>query len=66
MKRELSKWGKKCKVQMVILGKSLSDVADSTGYSRTYISAIMNGRVVAPKETIEKISRALGVDPTFL
>lgn len=62
MARELSEWGKQCKVQMLLLGKSLSDIADDTGYSRTYISAIINGRVNVPEETIKKISVALGIN----
>lgn len=61
MKRELSPWGKLCKTQMIVLGKSLRDIADETGYTRTYISAIINGRVIVPDETVEKISKSLGI-----
>lgn len=62
MKRELTPWGKQCKIQMVALGKSLSDLSDETNLSRTYISAIINGRQVAPEETMSAISAALKVD----
>lgn len=65
MKRELSPWGKKCKTQMVELNKSLADVSKETRLSRTYISSIINGRTLAPKETILCISRALQVDETL-
>lgn len=62
MKRELTPWGKQCKMQMVALGKSLSDLSNETNLSRTYISAIINGRQVAPEETMNAISSALDVD----
>ena len=62
MKRELTPWGKQCKIQMVALGKSLSDLSDETNLSRTYISAIINGRMLAREETMNAISSALEVD----
>lgn len=62
MKRELTPWGKQCKIQMVALGKSLSDLSNETNLSRTYISAIINGRQAAPEETMNAISTALEVD----
>lgn len=61
-KRELSPWGKECKIQMLSQGKSLGDLSRDTKFSRTYISAIINGRTVAPEETIMTISKALDVD----
>lgn len=61
-KRELSPWGKQCKVQMVVLGKSLSDLSVETKLSRTYISSIINGRMIPPEDTIKVISNALEVD----
>ncbi len=62
MKRELTPWGKQCKMQMVALNKSLADLSNETKLSRTYISAIINGRIVVPRETLQTISRALNVD----
>ena len=62
MKRELSPWGKQCKIQMVVLNKSLTDLSHETKLSRTYISAIINGRQLAPKDTMDIISNALQVD----
>lgn len=61
-KRELSPWGKQCKIQMFTLGKSLGDLSRETNLSKTYISAIINGRTVAPEKTVGMISRALEVD----
>lgn len=61
-KRELSPWGKQCKVQMLVLGKSLADLSAETKLSRTYISSIINGRMIVPEDTARIISNALGVD----
>lgn len=62
MGKAISQWGKMCKIQMVAMDKSLSDLSIETGYSRTYISAIINGRIVVPEETMQKISNALDVE----
>lgn len=61
-KRELSPWGRQCKIQMLALGKSLGQLSRETSYSGSYISAIINGRVVVPDETVKAISDALDVD----
>lgn len=62
----MSDWGKECKVQMLQKNMSLKDVATVTGYTRTYISAIINGRVIPPFSTLEKINLVLGVDRKLL
>ena len=62
MKKKLSPWGQQCKVQMLILGKTLEDLSTATRLSRCYISAIINGRIMVPEETIQKISKELDVD----
>jgi len=62
MKKQLSPWGQQCKLQMLVLGKSLADISLATNYSKTYISAIINDRIAVPDKTIETISDALGVD----
>ncbi|TGY90886.1 XRE family transcriptional regulator [Petralouisia muris] len=62
MKRELSPWGKQCKIQMLTLEKSLNDICRETNLSRSYVSSIINGRTVAPDETVGAISRVLDVD----
>ncbi len=61
-KRELSPWGRQCKAQMILLDKTLDSLGRETGLSRSYISAIINGRVVVPEETVQLISNALKVD----
>lgn len=61
-KRKLSPWGKQCKVQMLVLGKSLADLSEETKLSRTYISSIINERMIVPEDTIRIISNALEVD----
>lgn len=61
-KRALSPWGQQCKVQMLVLGKSLTLLSQETKLSRSYISAIINGRVIVPDETVKVISDALKVD----
>lgn len=66
MGKNISPWGKKCKMQMIALGKSLTDLSVETGLSRTYISAIINGRMVAPQETKDKISKSLSVNTLIL
>lgn len=60
--KQLSPWGQQCKLQMLVLGKSLADISCDTKYSRNYISAIINGRIVVPDETAEAISKSLCVD----
>lgn len=61
-KRELSPWGRQCKAQMILLDKTLDSLSRETNLSRSYISAIINGRVVAPEETVQLVSNALKVD----
>lgn len=64
MGKNMTPWGKQCKVQMALLGLSLKDLSERVGLTNTYVSAIINGRVVAPEETIEKINMALQVKTT--
>lgn len=66
MGKNITPWGKQCKVQMFSLGKTLTDLSKETGLSRTYISAIINGRIVVPQETKRKISESLLVDPDLI
>ncbi len=64
MRKTISPWGLKCKAQMILLGFSLKDLAESVELSPTYVSSIINGRMIAPEETVEKISKTLQVDMT--
>lgn len=43
-RRELSPWGRQCKAQMILMGKTLDSLSRETSLSRSYISAIINGR----------------------
>jgi cyanate lyase len=66
MSKTITKWGRECKLQMVRRDLLLKDVAEATGYTRTYVSAIINGRVLVPRETQEKIGEAIGVDNSLI
>ena len=66
MGKNITPWGKQCKMQMIALGKTLTDVSEETGLSRTYISGIINGRIMVPFETTSKISKSLSVDPDLI
>lgn len=62
MSKHITPWGKRCKVQMVMLDKSLADISKETGYTRPYISSVINGRQIASAEAYKKISEVLQVD----
>lgn len=61
MSKTITPWGRQCKAQMVLQGISLKDLSKTVGLSNTYVSAVINGRMVVPAETTEKISKALNV-----
>lgn len=61
MSRTITQWGRQCKAQMALQGISLKDLAKTVDLSHTYVSAVINGRMVAPAETTEKISKALDI-----
>ncbi len=62
MKKTMSSWSRKCKSQMALLDKSLADLSDETSLSRTYISAIINERIVVPDDTKRLICKALEIE----
>lgn len=66
MGKNITPWGIQCKMQMVAKGKSLTDLSRETGLSRTYISAIINGRILAPEDTKIKISKSLSVSDDLI
>ena len=66
MKRGLSPWSKQCKVQMLVLEKSLDQLSRETGFSKSYLSSIINGRIIVPEETVKVISNALDVDMALI
>ena len=48
------------------LNLSLGQIAIKTGLSKSFLSDIMNNKVLPPKdEFIEKIAKALGVEPGY-
>ncbi len=66
MKKGLSPWSKQCKVQMLVLEKSLDQLSRETGFSKSYLSSIINGRIIVPDETVKIISNALDVDMALI
>ena len=42
MKKELSPWGRQCKVQMLVLGKSLEQLSRETNFCKTYLQRESN------------------------
>jgi cyanate lyase len=61
MGKTITTWGKQCKSQMALKDITLKDLSKSVGLSNTYVSAIINGRMFAPDETLEKINKALDI-----
>lgn len=59
MAKTITAWGRQCKAQMALHDIKLGDIAKSSGLSRSYISAIINGRIIVPEETVKKINKAL-------
>lgn len=59
MSKTITPWGKQCKAQMTLQGLTLKELSAAVGLSHTYVSAIINGRIIAPDGTIEKINKAL-------
>jgi transcriptional regulator with XRE-family HTH domain len=46
---------------MALRGMTLKELGNVTGYSATYLSSIINGRLIVPDETIQKINTALNI-----
>lgn len=62
MSKTITPWGKQCKAQMTLQGLTLKELSEAVGLSHTYVSAIINGRIIAPQETVEKINKVLKPD----
>lgn len=62
MSKNITQWGKECKKQMIENGITLKKLGEHTGYTNTYLSAIINGRVIAPDETLNKINKVLEIN----
>lgn len=61
MSKTITHWGKECKKQMIENGITLKKLGEHTGYTNTYLSAIINGRVIAPDDTLNKINKVLEI-----
>lgn len=48
MAEKLSPWCKKAKIAMIQKDIGVSDMAEKLGNNRSYISSVLNGRVVSP------------------
>ncbi len=59
--KSITPWGKMCKSQMCLKNITLEELAEAVGLSKNYTSAVINGRVVAPQSTLDKIGRELGI-----
>lgn len=62
--RKIPNWCKAAKIQMIRRDISIPDLANATGMTRQYASAIINGRVVSDT-AIKKISDYLGISDQY-
>lgn len=60
MKRPLSEWCKETKKAMIDQGISMNELVADVGYSRAYVSGVVNGRIIHP-DIATSISRCLSV-----
>ena len=60
MKRILPKWGKDAKKAMIDKDMSVEELAQLTGRTRVYISAVLNGRQSA-QPVMQEISDILNI-----
>lgn len=61
MVKPLSPWCKSAKKAMIDKDLSIQDLAKSIGFTREYVSAIVNGRQYST-EAVNKISQYLEID----
>ncbi len=60
MKRKLSPWSMETKKAMVEQYMTMGDLVSEVGYSRAYVSGVVNGRINHP-EIAEAISKCLHI-----
>ena len=60
MPRELSPWGKRAKIAMIRKGITGVELARELGYSRSYVTSVLNGRAKCPP-AIKRISDYLDI-----
>lgn len=58
-------WGRQCRANMMLKGMTYYDLVRLTGYSRIYLSKVINGKVKASDEALETISKTLEVDKSI-
>ena len=63
MAKTLSPWCKSAKKAMIDKDLSVQDLATQAGFTREYVSAIVNGRQYSP-DAIGKISEILEINPS--
>jgi DNA-binding Xre family transcriptional regulator len=52
MKRETPEWSKQARKAMIDRGMNVTQLSDAIGMARSYVSAILNGRVISPNAQI--------------
>ena len=60
----MSPWCKKAKCELIIKEISIEELAAKVGFSREYVSAILNGRVVS-ETAIDRISDELNISNDY-
>lgn len=58
MKRPLSEWCKETKKAMIDQDISMNELVADVGYSRAYVSSVVNGRIIHP-DIAASISKCL-------
>ena len=48
MRRPLSDWCKEAKKAMIDQDVKMNELVDDVGYSRAYVSGVVNGRIIHP------------------
>lgn len=64
VRRVLSPWCKDVKKALIDRDMTVTDLAGQSEISRTYVSGVINGRVIAP-EIAAKISDVLGIKTEY-
>ena len=64
MERKLPNWCKEAKVQMIRKDITVPELAQAIGVTRQYVSAIINGRVIA-QPMVKKISDYLEISDQY-
>lgn len=63
-KRRLPEWCKSAKIAMIRQDVTTEDLVKATGYTRTYVSSIINGQMYA-RPAVKTISALLGISDNY-